>query len=347
MNKGKSVLAGVLTGVLVTACGGGGSGGGDGTFTGGTPTGVSITTDNAEAITAEVMDTVGLVEGADTGTGLLTGVAVSTNDSSFNYTDFSLAQLDKFALVSEQALSSGIVGVVDLPPTEVLCVDGDPSKGSVTISGTIADDTGTMLSQGDTLTLVFNDCNIEGTVFNGGFDLIVNDISPGFLLATPPSAFDLDFSLTLDGFSVTEAGGAFSSSGDMTLALSDDGAGNTAATMSGTSLTISAGGETETLSNYTYVLTEDALAHYTINIMGTLDSTILGGSVDFTTPVDFEGDGIGDPTVGRLHMNSTFDDSQARAIALSDGVNVQIDVDADGDGGYEGHISTTWTDLEL
>jgi hypothetical protein len=343
MVKGKSMLAGVFTAVFVAACGGGGGsgGGGDSTIASGAPTGVTITTDNAEAVSAEVVGTVGMVEGANTGTGLLTGVAVSTNGGSFNYADFSLAQLDRFAVLSEQALSSGVVGVV-LPPTPEDC----PNGGSVSISGTIDDATGTTLSPGDTLSLVFNDCNIEGTVFTGGFDLTIEAISPGFLLATPPSAFNLTFSLVLDGLSVTEAGETFSSSGDMTLALSDDGAGNMAATMSGTSLTATVAGETKTLSNYTYVLTEDALGHYTINIMGTLDSTILGGSVDFITEVDFEGDGEGNPTVGQLHMSSTFDDSQARVIALADGINVRIDVDTDGNDGYVQTMST-WAELEL
>ncbi|MGD2138126.1 MAG: hypothetical protein PVF08_07710, partial [Gammaproteobacteria bacterium] len=294
----------------------------------------------AETVATEVVGTVDMVEGANTGTGLLTGVVVSASDGSFNYADFSLAQLDRFAVLSEQALSSGVVGVV-LPATPEDC----PNGGSVTVSGTIDDATGTTLSPGDSLSLVFNDCNIEGTLFTGGFDLTIEAISPDFLLQTPPEAFELTFKLVINDLSVTEAGETFSSNGDMTLALSDDGAGNIASTMSGTSLTATVAGETETLSNYTYVLTENSLAHYTIDITGTLDSTILGGSVDFITEVVFEGDGEDNPTVGTLHIYSTFDASQARVIAL-DETNVRIDVDTDGDDGYV-QTFTTWAELEL
>lgn len=345
MNRIKSILAGIFIALLVAACGGGGGGGGGNVI--GPLAGVEITADNAVDVTDAVLDTLDIVEGTNEGTGVLTGVAVSTDGDGFNYRDFALAQLDKFTLVKEQQFSSGVIGV-ELPPTPFFCNGIDDTDGTFTVSGEINDETFTVLSTGDVLSLVFDACNFEGIVFDGGLVMTVAAISDGFIIENPPSAFDMTLSLVMDNLSITDGLDTFTGDGDQTLMLSDDGFGNISATMSGTSLTATAGGETTTLSNYTYVMTVDSLLHYTLNMMGIMESTILGGTVDFITEVDFEGDGEGNPTVGTLLITSTFNDSTARLFALEDGINVQIDVDEDGDGIVDVFITDqTWADLEL
>lgn len=334
-------IVSILTAGLLAACSGGG--GGDGAGAVPPPvSGVSITTANAEAVSAEVANSVDLLEGPISGNALITGVSITADSGGFNYRDFVLAQLDKFSVVRQQQLSSGIVGVV-IPATTEPCSGG----GTVTISGNVADTSLTTLSAGDTLSAAFTNCDEAGILISGGLDLTINTIS-AFYDGTPP--FDIDTSVIITGLSVTDAGITFSSDGDMRMALTEDASGNYDTSLSGNSLTANEGGQTDTLSSYNYVLTaNDSSGDYGIDIAGTIDSTILGGSVTFITVQTFVGNdflGAGDPTEGVLLMTSDFDSSQAKLTAQPDGVNVMIEVDAEGDGVFEDTVMTTWATLD-
>ena len=337
MKKMSIAIVSILMAGLLAACGGGGGGGDDAAPP--PASGVSITTENAEVVSAEVTNSIDAVEGASSGSAIITGVSITANSDGFSYRDFVLSQLDQFAVVRQQQLSSGVVGVV-IPAETVPCSDG----GSITISGEVADPNLDTFSAGDTLSAIFDNCSEEGILISGSFELTINVAFDG----TPP--FNLDVSIRMTGFSVTDPDINFSSDGDMRLVLTEDGIGNFGATFSGNSLTINEGGETVTLSTYNYVLTgNDSSGGYTVDIAGTIDSTILGGSVTFTTVQPFTGNdfnGTGDSTQGVLLMTSNFDGSQARLTAQPDGVNVMIEVDADGDGVFEETVMTTWDDLD-
>lgn len=336
MKKMSIAIVSILMAGLLVACGGGG--GGDDAAPP-PASGVSITTANAEVVSAEVTNSVDAVEGVGSGSEIITGVSITANSDGFSYRDFVMAQLEKFTVVRQQQLSSGVVGVV-IPAETVPCSGG----GTITISGNVADPNLDTLSAGDTLSIVFDNCSEEGSLISGSFELTINAAFDGML------PLNLDVSVIMTGFSVTDPDITFSSDGDMRLVLTEDGIGNFGATFSGNSLTINEGGETVTLSNYNYVLTgNDLSGDYSLDIAGTIDSTILGGSVTFVTVQPFTGNDFNDtdePTEGVLLMTSNFDSSQARLTAQPDGVNVMIEVDADGDGVFEGTVMTTWDTLE-
>lgn len=334
-NPGVTIVSILMTGLLA-ACGGGGGGGDDSP-----PVGVSITTANVEMVSAEVLDSVDVVEGISGGSVFITGVAVTANSAGFSYRDFTLQQLDRFSVVKQQQLSSGVVGIV-IPATTEPCSGG----GTVTVSGNVADPLLDTLSAGDTLSLVFTDCNEAGVLLSGGLSMTINSISANFDGMAP---FDIDISVVMTNLSVTEGGSTLSSDGDMRLALEEDISGGYGATFSGKSVTVREGGQTETLSNYNYELTGNEVSgDYSIDLAGTLDSPVLGGSVMFVTIQTFAGNDFNnpdDPTEGKLLMTSNFDDSKARLIAEPDGINVMIKVDADGDGVFEDTVMTTWQTL--
>lgn len=334
-------IVSILMAGLLAACGGGGGGGDDDAPP--VLNGVSITTANAEFVSAEILNSVDVVEGISSGTTFITGVSITANSDGFDFRDFVVEQLDKFSVVRQQQLSSGVVGIV-IPATTESCSGG----GSVTVSGNVADPMLDTLSAGDTLSLDFSDCNEAGIVISGGLDLIINSTVSTFFDGTPP--FDIDISIVISGLSVTDAGSTFFGDGDMRLALTEDVSGNYGATLSGNSVTVSEGGLTETLSGYNYVLTgNDSSGDYSIDIEGTVESTALGGSVTFVTVQSFAGNdftGTGDPTQGVLLMTSDFDGSQARLTAEPDGINVMIEVDADGDDVFEDTVMTTWAALD-
>jgi hypothetical protein len=337
MKKMPIAIVSILTAGLLAACGGGGGGEDDAVAP--QVSGVSITTDNAEVVSAEVVNSVDALEGASSGTTIISGVSITTESDGFSYRDFVLGQLDNFAVVRQQELSSGVVGVV-IPAETIPCSGG----GTITISGNVADPNLDTFSAGDTLLATFNNCSEEGTLISGKFEMTINTAFD------ETSPFNLDVSIIMTGLSVTDSSTNLSSNGDMRLVLTEDGIGNFGATFSGNSLTINEGGETETVSNYNYVLAgNDSSGDYSIDISGTIDSTILGGSVNFVTAQPFTGNdfiGISDPAEGVLLMTSNFDSSQARLIAQPDGINVMIEVDADGDDIYEGTVMTTWATLD-
>ena len=73
-----------ITTLVIAACGGG-SGGGGGT----TPTNpVSLTTSNAKAVSAEILDSSDTIQGATAGPAILTGVSVGTTANDFNFPKF-------------------------------------------------------------------------------------------------------------------------------------------------------------------------------------------------------------------------------------------------------------------
>ena len=337
MKEMRIAIVSMLTAGLLAACGGGGGGGDDAAPP--PATGVSITTENAEVVSAEVTNSVDAVEGASGGSAIITGVSITATSDGFSYRDFVLAQLDKFSVVRQQQLSSGVVGVV-IPAETVPCSGG----GTITISGNVADPNLDTFSAGDTLSIVFDNCSEAGSLISGSFEMTINAPFDG----TPP--FNLDVSVRMTGFSVTDPEINLSSDGDMRLVLTEDGAGNFGATFSGNSLTVNEGGETVTLSNYNYVLTgNDLSGDYSVDIAGTIDSTILGGPVTFVTEQPFIGNDFNDtdePTEGVLLMTSNFDGSQAKLTAQPDGINVMIEVDADGDGVFEEIVMTTWDNLD-
>jgi hypothetical protein len=344
MKKTGIMIVSMLATVLLAACGGGG-GGGAPTVTPPPQGAITITTTNAELVSAVVIGSIDTLEGGSSGVGLITGVSVNQGGNGFDFSDFVVSQLGRFDVIRQQQLSSGIVGVAIGPVTE-LCSDG----GSVTISGNVTDTTGTFIYSGDTLSLDFNNCNELGTVFSGGLDLVINAVNPDPYdgVSLP---YDLDISVVLRNLFLTEGGITLGSDGDMRLELSEDASGNHQEVLSGSFLVANLNGEAESLTNYNYDLSyNDFTGDYTIVISGSINSTILGGAVTFTTLTPFTGDDFfatGDhPTAGELFMESDSDPSQAILTALSDGINILIEVDTDGNGIYEGMVPTTWATLE-
>jgi len=286
-----------------------------------------------------VVNSVSTVEGAGSGTNFLTGVSVTVNDGGLTYLDLIVKQLGRIDLARQQQISGGIVGVTVSETVD--CGGG----GTITASGDLADPNA--LTPGDTITGVFTNCREVDFLISGRMDMTINSISSGFT-GFPP--FDIDVSTTLTNLSASDSLNSFTADGDMRVAVSADTVGNVSATYTGNSLTVTDGGDTQTLTSYNYVLTgNDATGDYSIEASGTINSTILDGSVTFLTVTPFTGNdfvGTGDPTQGQLLMTSNFDDSQARLTAQPDGVNIMIEIDSDGDGIFEETVMSTWTTLD-
>jgi hypothetical protein len=82
---------------------------------------------------------------------------------------------------------------------------------------------------------------------------------------------------------------------------------------------------------------------WTLEVSGTLDASELPGTIEYSTPVTFEGFDDNYPHTGELLV--TGEDSSARLVTL-DEVDVRIDVDLDGDGTVDTSIASTWDELD-
>jgi hypothetical protein len=307
--------------LAIAACGGGSS------FSGGsidTSTGLGLTSANAlTAVAVSYRAAFGSGDLANVGGNI--GASAAAPGSAAPSAD---TQLSGFLVNALQQAPFG--------PDVFPCV----VSGSVTISGDIA--APLTLTVGDTFSISATACDDGiGEVVDGLISITVSDFSGDFLLGT----YLLGMSAILDGLQVTTATDVISSTGDASIALDTMATPFVAASVSGASMMTSSNTSSETLTSYVTEQSVDAgiaPAPYTLISRGTVDSSQLADIVSYTTPVQFQGDGIDYPHSGELL--TTGDNSNARLIAL-DNVNVRVELDSDGDGIIDVTVDTTWDAL--
>lgn len=322
--------------LLLAACGGG-SGSTNNNDINIPTAGISVTSANAKPVSAEVLGSLSIVRGASAGIEVLEGVSISTQPGQFNYSDFIISQLSH--VVEMDYLPGTATSGVAVQYSDT-CTDG----GTVTITGNVS--VQNSLTAGDTLTLSYNNCALFNYTINGSMSLTVSQVTANYTGIAP---FTLGVDVVLSNLSVNDMGSVFTSNGDMSFLIDVDGAGNDDMQISGNSLTASTSNQAVRLTNYLYDMAFTSTNDFTVSLQGTISSTNLNGSVTYTTPTPFTGNGTvysGNPTAGELHITTSADSSQAWLIALSDGANVQIDLDTNGDNTVDDTVMTTWTELE-
>ncbi len=320
--------------LVIASCGGGGGGGSDTTL----PSAVSVTTSNAKPISAEILDSAETVQGAAAGPAILTAVSVSPSSADFSYPEFVVQQLGRIQEMS--VVPSTLNGAV-ITATTFDCT----ISGTWTISGNDADNSGD-LTVGDSITLSFSTCVETDVTVNGSMSMTITQLSGD--ITNPSAVYALGVNVTLTNLSVSVSGHVASSSGDMTMVISNDGSGGESFTLSGSSLSSTVSSQTVTLANYLYDFALSDAGPYTISLQGTLASATIGGSVSYTTITPFTGNefvGSGDPTAGELHIVGA-NGSQAWLTAQPDGSTVLIEVDNDGDNVVDTTITTSWSELD-
>lgn len=334
-NSTRKVLATILTILFMglSGCGGGGGAGGGTAST-------AITVANAEDIASATFSSVSLASGtSDLASGFVTGVVITGADTQINYIDFAKSQLDKFKLLQDAPATQGIVGVVISPPIVVPC-DNQPN-GTITITGDVADTSS--LSTGDYISFDLDNCEIsQGLILNGGFTIIINQVSgvnsSGDLV--PPYSI----SITLSFSNLTDVNTAIN--GDITLAENSTDGINVTSSISGSSLAVSLGVQSVSISNFSFAITETLLTE-TGTFNGTVNISGYSGGITFETREPFVANIFDNyPHSGMMIVTGSGNSSvKIRAI---DVFNVVLEIDADGDGitDANGTIQTTWTALD-
>lgn len=232
--------------------------------------------------------------------------------------------------------SNGAGQAVPVGPNVLPCLSG----GAVTVSGDVA--SLLTLTPGDTFDVLFELCDEgAGEVIDGAIAFTVGDFSGDLLVGT--------YLLSMDGvltdLQVATSTDTFINNGDATTTLDTQQTPFVATGVSGTSMTVDGNASSQTLRNYVSSSTLDGGMQnlpYTMAASGTLDTTELAGVVQYSTPVEFSGEGANYPSAGSLLVEGS--NSSARLTAVDD-VNVTIEVDSNGDGVIDDTINTTWAAL--
>jgi len=313
---------------LLAGCGGGGDGGG----TTVPPVGAATVITSANAPT---------VAGASVEAALQTGAIGGLTDSGgfvASATGGSVAKLDRAgtAGVISKSLRTGISNVPIGPETSPCAV-----SGTVTISGEIADPT--TLTAGDRIVIDSDNCDDgEGEVVDGLLEFVIDGFTPG----TNAEQLVVSVTLTVTDLMITEGEQFTTATGAMTVSIDTTNPPDTEISISGDLFSVTTNDSSETLRNFSTVLTENASVFpvaYTTDASGTVESSRFDGSVTYDTPVVFQGNGEDYPFAGELLVNGA-NGASVRVIAL-DSVNVRVEIDLDGDGAVDETIDTTWEEL--
>jgi hypothetical protein len=319
---------------FLTACGSG-----DSTFNGQDnndqneppATGLAIDANNA-------MDVASAAYGAAIDSGELTGLAGTTGLTA-SKTSGSSKPLPQ---ARTNSLLNQIVQNVPLGTDVYPCLIG---TGTVSISIDVVDPlvlAAGALSVGDNFLVDYDNCDDgAGEVIDGTIDLTVSafegDIFSGL--------YDLSMTMIISTLQVTTLTDVMSTSGNATARLNLMELLYAEATVTGSSITMDYNSMSDTLIDFSSMQTVDAGAldqPYTMVTQGTLTTTRLAGSVDYSTPVMFAGLGSGYPYTGEFFV--VGENSSIRLVADND-ADVHIDIDSDGDTVVDETIVTTWAEL--
>jgi len=294
------------------------------------PIGLAIDADNAMAVASAAY-------GAAVDSGELAGLAGTTGLGAAKTTGPSKPQAQSQA----NGLLNRIVQKVPLGTDEYECL----SSGTVAITIDVVDPlvlAGGALSVGDNFLVVYTNCDDgAGEIVDGTIDMTVSafagDVFSGL--------YDMTMAMVVTTLQVTTSTDVLTSDGDAAARLNLLDLPYAEATVSGNTMTMDSNSSSDTLTDYSSMQTVDAGPvdpPYTMTTQGTLTTTRLSGSIDYSTPVMFAGVGSNYPHTGEFLVAG--ENSSVRLVVDND-VDVHIDIDSNGDGVIDQTIVTTWAEL--
>jgi len=322
----------VSVSVLLVACGGGGgSGDGGNVTTSSAP--VTISAANAEEVAAASYKTTAGLEGGGSGaTGFLTGAVTQTASPGIDLVDVLISKAKTLPQLASANPAASLTGVV--VSETIACTN----SGSITIT---FDDTDNdqQLSTGDSMSFNASNCSEDGMIMNGSVSMNGVNVSGDPL--SPP--YSMQLTIQANNFTVTESVESVALNGSMTMAESTSDGVSYTYSITGSSIEVTEGGVSASLTNFNIQSTEDTLA-YTLDLNATVSSPEIGGSVTIVTDTIFQGDSLADyPSSGQATITGA-NNSRVTLIAMGPN-NVRLEIDEDGNGTAETFIDTTWDNL--
>ena len=316
----------VVTAAIIAGCGGSSDGGGIGV---GAPP-ASVPPPDLELTSNNGMQVLQAAYLTASSSGDMAGLVTNTGISADPGTVSKLpGQLSKPLSL---AVSSVPVG-----PETVPC----NVSGTITISGELENPL--TLSPGDTIDIDADNCDdglgeVTGGLISTTVDAFAGDIASG--------AYDMTMTIVLTNFQVTTADDVLLSNGDVTVMLDTTTPLFVDASVRGDSVATSSNARTETLYEYLTAQTIDSgitPSPFTMTASGTIDSSELGGVVEYSVPVTFQGFDNDYPSSGEFLVTGAGG-STIRLVTV-DNVNIIIEIDSDGVAPAEETINTTWAEF--
>jgi hypothetical protein len=305
----------------VTACGGGSDDGNSQSFV--PANDISITGSNGQEVAR-----VTYLAAAQSGdsAGLLGNAPITAGPSSVN-------KVSKEFSTPMEVVASQIPYGPEIVPCDM--------KGSVEISGNIRNPL--TLSPDDTISVKAVDCDDGlGEIIDGTIHFTVRAIS-GDINA---GLYELTMVMEVIDFQVTTPDDVLLTNGDVTVMVDTRQSPYVVTTVGGNSLTLDRNDGFETLVGYSISGIFDGglvPSPYTMTASGTLDNSVLGGTVHYSTPRTFEGLDLDYPHKGELLIRGQ-NNTSVRLIALENGI-VHILIHSSGNSEPDEIIETTWDAL--
>lgn len=195
-----------------------------------------------------------------------------------------------------------------------------------------------------TMSVTFNACvngtAADSTTINGSYILTATDFI---------SVNNLAFQVVLDEIAFEDDIGVSSIDGSLLFerVISGDTSNEIASSLPGNSLSISDGGLTATLSDFSISgsRTSTGLTLGATDERFRLDLSILDTPLDGTIKAPFSGPETTDLQAGSVEMKAQDNGTLLLSITDTDGT-VQLDLDSDGDGTIDDSLLTRWDDLD-
>jgi hypothetical protein len=316
-----AIAALMAAGIVTTIATGGGGGSSDGGFEPDTSPTLNVTADNGLDVATAVIVAVGLSYDL----GDITGGNVAAGGGDVQSGD----TVSKLAGNFYKTLLPGIQQALEN------CASGG------TVDVTVTQANVNTITVGDRIVAVFVDCDDGlGYVISGTVDIRIAAIQGDILT----DVFLLGMDVLMTDIVVTEGTSVMTAEGDFTLTLDSLDFPVLRTSLSGDDLQLGSDGEAVTLTSFDHALEIDAVTTALVaNVLGRLDSTTLGGSVDYQTLVSIEATGDNDPHIGELLITGA-DNSSVR-IVIVDSSQVRLEIDQNGDGTVDEFIDTTWAEL--
>lgn len=326
MNRGWAIFSGTLLALVLGGCSSGGGGGVPPALPVGLPATGTINTGSVLTVAGRSVDAA--LQSGSFGdiTDFVGLTTVSTTDKS-NLGSGKLANPAGWSVMSQ----------IPVGPETTPC----DVEGSVTVSGDIASPL--TVTAGDFLDYGWDGCDdgldqvIDGLI-GMTFTEFAGDLLAGRIL--------LGVSLAVGNFRVTEGADFNRSNGDLALTIDSRTQPNTIITTLGSAFSIGNNTSTETLTNFSNMVTEDTgmfPSNFTTDVTGTVSSTQFNGSVNYVTPIPFQSSGDNFPFTGEMLITGS-DNAKIRIVAIS-AISVRIEADYNGDGAPDAIIDTTWDAL--
>lgn len=323
------LLPGALALATLAACGGGGSSG-DAAIANTpaattTPAPMAIAASNADTVAARGYEaTTGLYDASSSAAGQLKS---ADGTGRFDVTTFVLGHLR----TPFGASGDGVTAKAAQSATQ-----NCPGGGSLRVTVDDRNANG-QADAGDTASFVFTNCVIDGTRASGSMAFAFQSYT------STATSETTQVTVSFTALTVVDASGTNAIDGDLSMLarVALVAPFTSAVTLSGSRLTVTEGGLSRTLTDYSGTLALDATAGtYAYTVSGTVSGGSLSGSLSVTTPTPFSGRIGSDPTAGVLLLTGANKGTVRVTVASPTGVTLAVD--ANGDGTADSTKTLTW-----